>query len=298
MFRKPLDEEPRRGHILNVFKTTPRPTAARPQPRSRATRPAGARRRGIRRSERKRDATRRRLLDRALRLFQQRGVAETTMRSIARAAGLSLGAAYYYFPSKEALIFAYYDANQAEAEAAAERATGSVRDRLGAAFHARLASLQPVRRMLASLVGRLTDPADPLSALSPQQRDVRERSIAVLARIVADAGLSPASVRLAASALWLCQLAAMLIYVHDPTPDQARTHRLIDDGLDLVVPMLPVLDTPLGRELARRVLAALDHAGISLPEPAAAAFEPDGRDAGEATRGGNAPPNGGVEGGV
>ena len=34
------------------------------------------------------------------------------MRDIAKAAGLSLGAAYYYFPSKEALVFAYYEQNQ------------------------------------------------------------------------------------------------------------------------------------------------------------------------------------------
>ena len=63
--------------------------------------------------ERKSEATRRKLLERALRLFQHRGVEATTMRDIARAAGLSLGAAYYYFPSKEALLFAYYEANQA-----------------------------------------------------------------------------------------------------------------------------------------------------------------------------------------
>src|SRR5262245_49376735 len=74
--------------------------------------------------ETKRDATRQRLLDRALALFQQHGVEATTMRDIARAASLSLGAAYYHFPSKDALIFAYYEANQTEAEAAAERATG------------------------------------------------------------------------------------------------------------------------------------------------------------------------------
>src|SRR5262249_42389570 len=90
--------------------------------------------------ERKSEATRRRLLDRTLRLFQHRGVEATTMRDVARAAGLSLGAAYYYFPSKEALLFAYYEANQAEVEAAADHATGSVRERLGAAFHDQLAS--------------------------------------------------------------------------------------------------------------------------------------------------------------
>jgi AcrR family transcriptional regulator len=215
--------------------------------------------------ERKSDATRRRLLDRALKLFQQRGVEATTMRSIARAAGLSLGAAYYYFPSKEALMFAFYEANQDEAEAEAERATGSLRERLGAAFHARLRSVLPHRRMLAALVSRLVDPHDPLSALSPQQRGVRERSIAVLARLFDGSGLSPGAVRFTASALWLAQMAVLLIYVHDDSPDQARTHRLVDDALDLIVPMLPVLDTPFGGAIVERIVAALDHAGVTLP---------------------------------
>lgn len=215
----------------------------------------------------KRDATRQRVLDRALALFQQRGVEATTMRDIARAAGLSLGAAYYHFPSKDALMFAYYEANQTEMEAAAEHASGGVRERLGADFHAKLDSVRPYRRMLAAIVGRLVDPGDPLSALSAHQRAVRGRAIAMLARILRDAGLSPDAVRLAAGALWLLEMAALLLYVHDESPGGARTHRLVDDALDLVVPMLPVLDTPLGRDLAARVVAALDRAGISLPAP-------------------------------
>jgi AcrR family transcriptional regulator len=244
-------KKPERPPALRLSRTTPRTT-----PRT-APEPA----------ETKRDATRRRLLDRALALFQQRGVEATTMRDIARAAGLSLGAAYYHFPSKDALMFAYYEANQSEMEAAAERTTGGVRERLGADFHARLGTVRPYRRMLAAIVGRLVDPGDPLSALSSHQRAVRERAIAMLAGILRDAGLSPDSVRLAAGALWLLQMAALLLYVHDESPGGARTHRLVDDALDLVVPMLPVLDTPFGRDLAARVVAALDRAGIPLPAP-------------------------------
>jgi AcrR family transcriptional regulator len=215
--------------------------------------------------ERKSDATRRKLLERALALFQQRGVEGTTMRDIARAAGLSLGAAYYYFPSKEALLFAYYDANQTLLEAEAAHASGSVRERLGADFHLKLSSVQPQRRMLAAIVSRLVDPGDPLSALSAQQRAVRERAVALLARVLDGAGLSADTVRLAAGALWLLQMGALLLYVHDESPDQARTHRLVDDALDLIVPMLPVFDTPFGREIGRRIVTALDRAGIALP---------------------------------
>lgn len=214
--------------------------------------------------ERKRDATRRRLLDRALALFEDRGVEATTMRDIARAAKLSLGAAYYYFPSKEALVFAYYEDSQAQLEAALARTTGTPRERLGAIFHERLAAMRSQRKMLAAIVGRLVDPGDPLSALSAQQRVVRDRSIAVFARALDGANLPPEVRSLAAHALWLMMMACLLVYVHDESPGQARTHGLVDDALDLIVPMLPLLSTPMGRALVDRIAASLGRAGIQL----------------------------------
>ena len=57
----------------------------------------------------------------------------------------------------------------------------------------------------------------------------------------------------------------MLLYVYDDSPDQARTHGLIDDALDLIVPLLPLLATPLGRGLVDRIVASLHRAGIELP---------------------------------
>ena len=65
----------------------------------------------------KAEDTRRRILATALDLFQERGFAETTMREIARKAEVATGAAYYYFPSKEAIIMAFYWQTQTEFEA-------------------------------------------------------------------------------------------------------------------------------------------------------------------------------------
>lgn len=218
-----------------------------------------------RRRERKSDATRKRLLERALKLFQQRGVEATTMRDVARAAGLALGAVYYYFPSKDALVFAFYEASQEASEAVLRTARGGVRERLGAVIHAKLEAVYPQRRMLASIVQRLVDPGDPLSALSQQQRAVRERAIAVLAGALDGADLPPAARQLAAHALWLFTLGCLLLAIHDESPEQARTHRLVDDALDIVVPALPLVATPLGIGLVERVTAALARAGVALP---------------------------------
>src|SRR6266849_565040 len=48
------------------------------------------------------------ILNSALELHRDRGYEQTTMRAIAKKAGVSLGNAYHYFGSKEHLIQAFY----------------------------------------------------------------------------------------------------------------------------------------------------------------------------------------------
>src|SRR6267154_2884607 len=89
------------AHYLNMFKKS----AARAVPQRASS-----------------EETRRQILDTALTLFRERGFEDTTMRDIAGRAGLSLGAAYYYFNSKEAIVGAYYDYVQHEHLARAREA--------------------------------------------------------------------------------------------------------------------------------------------------------------------------------
>jgi AcrR family transcriptional regulator len=57
-------------------------------------------------NERQRAHTRALLVQTALELFAEHGVTGTTMASLARAAGVSKGLTYHYFPSKDALVAA------------------------------------------------------------------------------------------------------------------------------------------------------------------------------------------------
>src|SRR5215510_14155141 len=96
------------------------------------------------------EETRRQILDTALTLVRERGFDATTMRDIAARAGLSLGATYYYFHSKEALVGAYYDYIQDEHAARARAAFargGGLKDRLRAALHSKIDVLQQDRRL-------------------------------------------------------------------------------------------------------------------------------------------------------
>ena len=56
----------------------------------------------------KSEATRARILQAALAVFRESGFHAATMREIAASAGVALGAAYYYFDSKNAIVLAFY----------------------------------------------------------------------------------------------------------------------------------------------------------------------------------------------
>src|SRR5919198_853501 len=124
------------------------------------------------------EETRRLILDTALALFRERGFEETTIRDIASRAGLSLGAAYYYFKSKEAIVGAYYEYVQQEHQARAHEAFGrgeNLRDRLRAALHTKIDIVQQDRRLLRALFRYGGDPGHPLSWFGPSTREQRQR---------------------------------------------------------------------------------------------------------------------------
>src|SRR5207244_29145 len=91
-------------------------------------------------------AAREHLYATAIRLIAQRGYEATTLRDIARAADVSVGLLYRYFPSKQAVIIALYDELSADfARRAASMDTGKWRDRFVFALQTSLDVLQPHR---------------------------------------------------------------------------------------------------------------------------------------------------------
>src|SRR5215467_4090139 len=95
----------------------------------------------------KSELTQRRILDAALDLFRTKGFDETTMRDIAAAAEVATGAAYYYYPSKDSIVLAFYrrscDEMQPLIAAAVEKGTGGLEDRLKALIQSKLEYFAP-----------------------------------------------------------------------------------------------------------------------------------------------------------
>src|SRR3954465_10385149 len=103
------------------------------------------------------DLTRERIFNVALDLFREKGFEGTTMREVAAAANMSLGAAYYYFASKEAIVLGYYEKVQEEHELRIAKALASSKDfraRLGVVMHSKLEILKDDRGLMSAQIGR------------------------------------------------------------------------------------------------------------------------------------------------
>lgn len=216
------------------------------------------------------EETRQLILDTALTLFRERGFDETTLRDVAREAGLSLGAAYYYFKSKEAIVGAYYDYVQEEHLARSREAFGKggdLRTRLRAALHTKLDIMQGDRRLVRALFRYGGDPEHPLSWFGPATRGQRELSMQVFAEALEGERL-PDDVRaLAPALLWTLHMGILLYFLYDESPEQRRTRKLVDAAVNFAVDVKRIATSALLRPLRRRVMSILDDAGL-LPEGA------------------------------
>jgi AcrR family transcriptional regulator len=218
--------------------------------------------------------TRQRILSTALAVFRQRGLDAATMREISKEARVALGAAYYYFPSKEAIIQAYYDDVQKEHRARVSAALAdselNLEARLRTAFHFKLDILQGDRKLLGALFRYTGEPDHPLSILGEGTRQNREQSTAVFAMAIGDEKL-PADIRgLLPAGLWALHMAIILYFIYDTSPAQGRSRKLVDGALKLMVQMLSLAKVPLLKPFRGKLLSLLGDAGL-LPEPSSPA---------------------------
>ena len=168
----------------------------------------------------------------ATKLFRTGGYDATTMRAVAKEAGVSVGNAYYYFGSKEHLVQAFYDQLQVEhAEAAAqvldqERAFAP---RLEGVLLAWLDVAAPHHEFAGQFFRNAADPRSPLSPFSEESTAARDASIALFATLLdgSDAKLAPALRAELPDLLWLLQMGTVLFWVYDASPDQERTRTLV-----------------------------------------------------------------------
>ncbi|MFC5723840.1 TetR family transcriptional regulator [Streptomyces gamaensis] len=204
----------------------------------------------------KSELTRALILETAMRLFQERGYDKTTMRAIAKEAGVSVGNAYYYYASKEHLIQGFYDRIAAEHQAAVRSVLEQENDlqaRLAGVLRAWLDVAAPYHEFAAQFFKNAADPDSPLSPFSTESAHAREAAIAVHREVLAGSRAKvPAELAdVLPELMWLSQMGLVLYWVFDRSPDRERSRRLADRGARL---------TARGVSLSRfRVLRPLVH---------------------------------------
>jgi AcrR family transcriptional regulator len=205
------------------------------------------------------ERTRERILDVALDLFRRHGYEATTMRMIATAAGVALGNSYYYFPSKDHLVQAFYERMHAELVEACRGILEhqvALRARLRLVMRTRLDVLRPYHAVSGTLFRTASDPHSPLNPFSNASGPTRRDSIDFLREVVAgsDARLPKDVAPTLPHLLWLCELALVLFWVHDRSPEQRRSYELVDDSTDAIIRLLAVAHLPGLRTIRRRML--------------------------------------------
>jgi AcrR family transcriptional regulator len=205
----------------------------------------------------KSEETRTRILKTALELFRKNGFDQTTMRQIATQCQVALGAAYYYFPSKDALVMAFYERAQKELEPVLLQELSrhkGFESRLRALIELKLQYFQPNRVLLGKLSAHI-DPGHPLSPFSDETQAIRDHDIQGFARVLESPGvrvppdLRPHLPRI----LWLYQMGLLLFWVYDRSPHQARTRQLLDGSLALVALLVRLAGLPFLRGFRRRL---------------------------------------------
>ncbi|HEY1625920.1 MAG TPA: TetR family transcriptional regulator [Streptosporangiaceae bacterium] len=209
------------------------------------------------------EQTRTAIVEAALRLFRENGYEATTMRAIATAAGVATGNAYYYFSSKEELILEYYARNQADHEMACRPvldAQTSLGRRLGGVLRALIDTQAPYHAFAAKLYKYAAEPTSPLSPFSKESSLTRTAAITLYAEVIAGARIRvPAMLRgRLPELLWLYSLGIVLYWVHDTSPDCAKTYRLIDLTAPLAERVVKLAWFPPLRPLLRRLLTVVD----------------------------------------
>jgi AcrR family transcriptional regulator len=207
----------------------------------------------------KAEETRARILAAALRLFRERGFDATTMRDIAAAADVAIGAAYYYFESKEALVMAFYEEASRAMQERIEAALGkksNLEARLRAVIDVKFEYFEPNRRFLGALLGHAADPRHPLSPFSAETLEIRERDMRLFSVALTGSSLKitddlkPHLPHL----FWLYQMSLILFWIHDQSPGCTRTQWLVDRSLGIVVGLLKLSRLPVLRPLRRTVI--------------------------------------------
>lgn len=207
------------------------------------------------------EQTRRLIVETAIRLFGEQGYEKTTMRAIATAAGLSVGNAYYYFPSKEALVQEFYLELQRQHASAVLPllTTAPLGEQLSLVLEAGLTVWGPHHRFAGKFIGLAAVPGSPVSPFSAESEESRKISLDLFQRLVdlTTTKMDPALRAALPELLWLLQMGVVVYWVHDESAEQARTRAIVARGVPYLEQLVGLSRLKVLRPVTTQGLAIL-----------------------------------------
>lgn len=208
-------------------------------------------------------ATREKIVESSLELFLEKGFEKATMRAIAKRAGLASGAAYYYFESKEHIVFELYQRTFEEHLEQARQVIAGTRNfekRVAGVISAHINAALPHQEISRHLFRLAADPIHPLSPFSSLSAPLREKNIRLFGETLEGANLKCLGLlkeRLP-ELLWFFQMALVWFWLFDRSKNCRASFKLIHLATALLTKALAVSRLPGINPLVKRGLALFD----------------------------------------
>jgi AcrR family transcriptional regulator len=213
----------------------------------------------------KSDETRAKITETAIASFRERGYDQTTIRLIASEADISVGNAYYYFPTKNHLVQELYlrvQSDHLERVASKLATTEDIAKRLEIALIGGLDALAPYHESAPGFLTAAISPTSAVSPFGPDSAASREMAIEVFRKVVdGSTNTIPADLRLQLpDLLWMAYMGLALYWVYDNSRDQAKSRMLASGVSKLFGTVLPLTRLPFAKGPLRELLALIAEA--------------------------------------
>ncbi len=193
------------------------------------------------RRETKKEATKGRILDVSLQLFQKQGFARTTMRDIARKSGIALGTTYNYFPTKDHLAGYFFERALDEVMERFRRThpkDASLEEKLFLLISIELEQIAPYEEFLHLIV---THAILPTSRLHPASRDsqrLKGRYLDFVGGILEGRLATFGFDSMVLDAFWVFHLGILMFWMNDASRKKEDTFILLDKSLRFILSAL------------------------------------------------------------
>lgn len=195
------------------------------------------------RRESKKEATKKKILEVSLKLFQSEGFEKTTMRDIAAKCGIALGTTYNYFPTKEHIALYFFERALEEVMARYRREAppkASLEEKLFLLLSIELEQLAPYEAFMHLVVATAVVPGSRLHPFSADSQRLKSKYLEFAGRIFEEAQARgelrtygfDAMLR---SAFWILKMGLILFWLGDASPRKEDTFVLLDKSLRFVL---------------------------------------------------------------